>query len=738
MVKQAESSLDSVRERVASRYPEGAAILALAHEVAAAGDPEAAQNGVLTADLLTELRLDPPALAAAMVADAVISGMVTLEAVGEALGADAQAIVDGVRRVATMRWDRSAGDDGESLRKMFMAIAADVRVVIVALALRLRDMRGLRSRYEGPDGDAERRRIARETLEIYAPLANRLGIFHLKWELEDLCLRELEPDIYRQIGAALVAKRGQRDGMIREAIVTLQARLEEAGIHGKISGRPKHIYSIYKKMQRKRVGFEEIYDVSAVRVLVDSVPDCYAALGIVHGLWTPIGGEFDDYIARPKPNGYQSLHTAIVGPGGRSLEVQIRTAEMHQFGEYGVAAHWAYKESRKAGRLADAKFNWLRQLIDWQKEVTDPHEMVESLKTDIFQDQVYVFTPGGDVIDLPVGATPVDFAYRVHTDVGHRCRGALVGGQIVPLDHKLQTGDRVEILTHKTPQPSRDWLSPQQGYVVTSSARSKIRAWFRLQGRDAAIQQGRESLERELRRLNIERPRFEDYMRLFANYNYNTPEELFAAVGFGDIATQAVSAKILDAERAQQEAAKLAAEAARIAAAAATTHSSPVPEMSPKRAPSKSGAAGGVSVDGQSGVLSHPARCCTPVPGDAVIGYITRGRGIAIHRRDCPNIVSSPEPERLLEIAWGNENRRRYPVTIQIQGNDRIGLLRDVVEVFADLGLNVSGTTVTTNKKDQSALIAATLEVSSNEQLVRVLAKIERVNGVARARRQAG
>ncbi|MCY1004930.1 bifunctional (p)ppGpp synthetase/guanosine-3',5'-bis(diphosphate) 3'-pyrophosphohydrolase [Nannocystis pusilla] len=732
MVKAAESNLDSLREKIAGRYSDGAVLVGKAHALAEAGDAAAAQRGVVASDMLTELRLDPPALAAAMVADAAISGTIKLEAIGEALGADTQAIVDGVRRVATMRWDRTAGDDGESLRKMFMAIAADVRVVIVALALRLRDMRALRSLAD----EAERRRIARETLEIYAPLANRLGIFHLKWELEDLCLRELEPDIYRQIGAALAAKRDERDGMIRDAILTLQARLEEAGIHGKISGRPKHIYSIYKKMQRKRVSFAEIYDVSAVRVLVDSVPDCYAVLGIVHGLWTPIAGEFDDYIARPKPNGYQSLHTAIVGPGGRSLEVQIRTAEMHQFGEYGVAAHWAYKESRKAGRLADAKFNWLRQLIDWQKEVTDPHDMVESLKTDIFQDQVYVFTPGGDVIDLPVGATAVDFAYRVHTDVGHRCRGALVNGQIVPLDHKLQTGDRVEILTQKTPQPSRDWLSPQLGYVITSSARHKIRQWFRQQGREAAIVQGRESLERELKRVGIERPRHDEYVKLFANHN--TPEELFSAIGFGDIATQAVAAKILDAERAQQEAAKLAAEAARLAAAATSSHSAPVPEASPKRPTSKPAAAGGVSVEGQAGVLSHPARCCTPVPGDAVIGYITRGRGIAIHRRDCPNILSSPEPERLIEIAWGNENRRRYPVTVLIQGSDRIGLLRDIVEVFADLGINVSGTTVTTNKKEQSASISATLEVSSNEQLVRVLAKIERVPGVERARRQAG
>ena len=725
MVKPPEVSVESVCENVARSFPEGAQQVRRAYDLIAAIDPAAALRGVEAANLLTTLRLEPPALAAAILADLAVAGTITLEAIGEQLGADTAALVDGVRRVAMMRWDRLDGDVAEPLRKMFMAIAADVRVVIVALALRLRDMRALRSR-----ADAERRQVARETLEIYAPLANRLGIFQLKWELEDLSLRELEPEIYRQIGAALAAKREARDGQIREAIALLQGKVAEAGITGKISGRPKHIYSIYKKMQRKRVGFDEIYDVSAVRVLVDSVPDCYAVLGIVHGLWTPIAGEFDEYIAKPKPNGYQSLHTAIIGPGGRPLEVQIRTHEMHQFGEYGVAAHWAYKESRKAGRLADAKFNWLRQLIDWQKEVTDPRDVVESLKTDIFQDQVYVFTPGGDVIDLPVGATPVDFAYRVHTDVGHRCRGALVGGQIVPLDHKLTTGDRVEILTNKTPQPSRDWLNPQLGYVMTPSARQKIRQWFRQQGRESAIVQGRESLERELKRLGIDRPKVEDYVHLFPKLG--AAEELLAAIGFGDIATQAVAARILDAERAQQEAAK-AAEA--LKAALAPT---PTPEAPPKKPPSKPATAGGVSVEGIDGVLSHPARCCTPVPGDEVIGYITRGRGIAIHRRDCPNIVSSPEPERLIEISWGSEGRRRYPVTVTIHGHDRIGLLRDVVEVFADLGINVTGTTVTTNRKEQSALITATFEVSSNEQLVRVLAKIERVHGVMQARRSAG
>ncbi|MBL9103992.1 MAG: bifunctional (p)ppGpp synthetase/guanosine-3',5'-bis(diphosphate) 3'-pyrophosphohydrolase [Myxococcales bacterium] len=716
MVKPAVASLDSVADKLGRTHPEGPALLRAAYAAVHAVDPAAAEAGLAACDLLADLRLDAPALAAAMVA-----GVAEGRSFADELGKDTQALVDGVRRVATFRWDRLDADVAESLRKMFMAVAADVRVVIVALALRLRDMRGLRERAE-----EERRRLARETLEIYAPLANRLGIFQLKWELEDLALRELEPEIYKEIGQALAARRDERTGYIHEAITTLEKVLAEAGIAAKISGRPKHIYSIYKKMQRKRVGFDEIYDVSAVRVLVDTIPSCYAVLGVVHSLWTPISGEFDDYIAKPKSNGYQSLHTAIVGPGRRPLEVQIRTHEMHQFGEYGVAAHWAYKENRRAGRLADEKFNWLRQIMDWGKEVTDPRELVESLKVDIFHDQVYVFTPGGDVIDLPLGATPVDFAYRIHTNVGHRTRGALVNGQIVPLDHKLATGDRVEILTQKAMQPSRDWLSPQAGYVHTSGARQKIRQWFRLQGREAAIQQGRESLEREFRRIGIDRPKLEDYLAYFPHIA--GVDDLLAAVGFGDIATSTVATKVLDQERAAAEAA--AAEAARAAALAAALAS----EQHKKPAP-RPAAAGGVSIDGTDGVLSHPARCCTPIPGDAVVGYITRGRGIAIHRRDCPNIISTSEPERLIDIAWG-ENRSRYPATIVIQANDRVGLLRDISDVFADLGVSMTQTHVTTSKKDHTASVTVTLEVSSNEQLVRILNKVERVPSVLKTRRQ--
>ncbi|MCB9568192.1 MAG: bifunctional (p)ppGpp synthetase/guanosine-3',5'-bis(diphosphate) 3'-pyrophosphohydrolase [Myxococcales bacterium] len=718
MVSAAESTFESVRAVIAENFDgDGGELLSRARGLAEPRDPPAFAAALPAAQVLADLRLDPPAVAAACVVQAVEDGALPLDEVREVLGEEVAALVDGVRRLALIRWDRLDSGAVESLRKMFLAIAADVRVVLVALALRLRDMRELRD-----VATDERRRIARETLEIYAPLANRLGIFSLKWELEDLCLRELEPEIYREISRGLQATRDHRSRLIDEAIATITRRLDEASIPAKINGRPKHIYSIYKKMQRKRVGLDEIYDASAVRVLVDRVADCYAVLGLVHSLWTPIAGEFDDYIAKPKGNGYQSLHTAVIGPGGKALEIQIRTHEMHHLGEYGVAAHWRYKENRRANRIADEKFNWLRQLMEWQKDVTDPRDFVESLKTDIFQDQVYVFTPQGDVIDLPVGATPVDFAYRVHTSVGHRCRGALVNGSIVPLEHKLQTGDRVEILTHRKPQPSRDWLSPQSGYVQSGSTRQKIRQWFRQQGRDDAIVQGRDLLERELRRVGLDRWKPEEIAELL---ELRSAEDMLASIGFGDTTSQTIAAKILDMEREQARQQRAAEEEAALI----------TPEPTKRSAPKRAKAAAGVSIAGIGDILSQPARCCTPVPGDPVIGYISRGRGVVIHRSDCPNIVSSPEPERLIEIDWGHERGQTYPVTIAVLGADRPGLMRDVLDVVSDYGVNLSQASVSTNKKDRSAQVTAVLEVQNNDQVVRILNKIERIADVVRAYR---
>ncbi len=680
--------------------------------------PEQLTRGLVASIEIAALRLDPAAAVCPLFVPLVVhttDRAAALAEVREAHGEDLATLVDGVARLTQMRWHRVDRTGAEQLRKMFLAMAADVRVVIVALAMRVSALRD-----RGDLTPQARRTLARETLEIYAPLANRLGIFQLKWELEDLALRELEPEIYRDLGKQLAATRAERTADIEYAMNLLRERLQTAAIEGSVTGRPKHIYSIYRKMQRKQVGFDQIYDVSAVRVLVARIEDCYAVLGMVHSAWTPVPGEFDDYIARPKQNGYQSLHTAVAGPGGKPLEVQIRTVQMHQFAEFGVAAHWRYKENAKKNRTADERFNVLRQLMDWQKEVIDPEDFVETLKTDIFQDQVYVFTPGGDVIDLPLGATPVDFAYRIHTNVGHRCRGALVNGQIAALDRKLQTGDRVEILTHRKPQPSRDWLNPQQGYVHSASSRQKIRQWFRQQSRDTSITQGRDLLDRELKRLGIDRPRYDELAPLL---KFKTADDLLAAVGFGDMSVQTAATRILDAERSAEPEPQ--------------TDEVVLPQKTRKKTSSAPSSAKGVSIGGVSDVLSHPARCCTPVPGDPVIGYISRGKGLVIHRRDCPNILSHPEPERLIDVEWDRGEQAAYPVTLVFEVLDRPGTLRDITAVVSDFGVNLRSVS-TANRKGDTTVITAVIEARNNEQVIRLLHRVERLPVVVRARRQAG
>jgi RelA/SpoT family (p)ppGpp synthetase len=594
---------------------------------------------------------------------------------------------------------------------MFLAIASDIRVVLIALAERVEVMRNVDGRAE-----PERRGLARETMEVYAPLANRLGIWQMKWELEDLAFRQLEPDTYRQVKGLLAEKRTARTHAIAEVIELLRRKLVDAGISAKVSGRPKHIYSIYRKMERKKLGYEQIYDVSAVRVIVDRIEDCYAALGLVHGNWTPIAGEFDDYIAKPKGNDYRSLHTAVVGPDGKPLEVQIRTVEMHEFNEYGVAAHWRYKEAgTRADRRFDAKINWLRQLMQWQREVTEtPGEMGElaaPLRDDLFHDQVYVFTPTGEVVDLAKGATPVDFAYRIHTEVGNRCRGAKVNGVIVPLDHVLATGDRVEIITQKNGKPSRDWLNPHLGYVRTASARTKIRQYFRQQERDLAISQGREIVERELERLRLERLSVDAVAALYPKHE--DTDDFLAAVGFGDIVSQSIGSRLLELERAHAEPA-------------------PVPTGAPE--PAKTGAAR-VSIAGVDDVMSHPARCCNPVPGDDVVGFITRGRGLAIHRTDCSNAKLEVEPERWMPLEWGARHGQTYPVSLRIVADDRAGLLRDIADIVATEGINLAATTATKNPKEASSTITVTLEIRASDQVVRVMSRIERMKGTRTVRR---
>ncbi|PRQ08475.1 RelA/SpoT family protein [Enhygromyxa salina] len=630
-------------------------------------------------------------------------------------------LIDSVERLAAIHWNALDEESAESLRTMFVAMAADVRVVLLTLCDRLEVIRELHLLR-----DAEpRRRIASETREVFAPLANRLGIWQLKWVLEDLALRELEPEIYADITAKLDTRRDERQRHVDEVVDRLRFELDQVGLIAEVNGRPKHIYSIVKKMRRKRVSFEEIYDVTAVRVIIEAdneaigKRDCYAALGLAHGLWAPISGEFDDYIARPKPNGYRSLHTAVMGPGGRPLEVQIRTRDMHLFGEFGVAAHWAYKEGKRDASKSQ-RFNLLRQLVDWQKELVDPRELAEAFKTDLFEDEVHVFTPGGDVIALPEGATPLDFAYRIHTGVGHRTRGAKVNGVMVPLSHTLTTGDRVEILKKKHPEPSRDWLSPHLGYLHTASARQKIRSWFREQDRDQAIASGREALERELIRAGVgklELPNLDELNRLAVAHDFKAGDDLLAAIGFGDLNPQGLAAEILERQRPEPE-------------------PEPEPITSPTETPRD---AAGVSLGGVGNIMSQPARCCSPVPGDDVLGWVSRGRGIMIHRRDCPNMVHNQEPERIVEIDWGRKHRHRYPVKLSLEVVDQPGVLRDIADVISNMGINMRATHSSRSKKRPGTqTLTLELEVDQATQIVRALGRLEGLPVVIMARRVAG
>jgi len=675
----------------------------------ASGEPYI-QHSLAVAQILADLRLDPPTIAAGLLHDVAEDSIISVDDLRQDFGDEVARLVDGVTKLGQIdklsRMSRRdlQDEEAESLRKMFLAMVDDVRVVLIKLADRLHNMRTL---YALPE--ERQRRIAEETLEIFAPLANRLGIWQIKWELEDLGFRYLNPQKYQEIAALLAERRADRERRIAGIIEILERKLEEEGIEAQISGRPKHIYSIYTKMNRKGLPFDQIHDVRGVRIIVNTVKDCYAVLGIVHSLWHPIPGEFDDFIANPKDNMYQSLHTAVIGPDGKTLEVQIRTHEMHRRAEYGIAAHWRYKEHAKRDPAFEAKIAWLRSLMDWRQEVTDAWEFIDSLKTDVFQDRVYTFTPKGDVIDLPAGSTPIDFAYYIHTEIGHRCRGAKVNGRLVSLDYQLKTGDQVEILTAKRGGPSRDWLNPHLGYIRTSRARQKIRQWFRRQDRAEAVIQGREVLERELKRLGLEDKSYEEIATLF---KFGKVDDLLAAIGYGDISAQQIAAKLLEAEREEEEL-----------------------EL-PKAAPPPL-LVSGVTVRGVGDLLTRLAGCCHPLPGDPIVGYVTRGRGITIHRQDCRNILYLEDKERLIEVGWEEGLKQVFPVMIQVLAYDRTGLMRDITEIMAGERINITSASVATHPKDNIAIITATLEITSIVQLSRVLAKIEQLPNVFEARRKA-
>ena len=676
--------------------------------------PELLAEGLSMADLLADMRLDPPTMAAAILYPALREGVLARETVAERLDPTVATMLGGVGQMdaihelyLTADGARQDGRHAENVRKMLLAMAEDVRVVLVKLVERVVTLRNARDADE-----ATRHLLAQETQEVYAPLANRLGIGQIKWELEDLAFRFLEPVTYKEIARLLEERRVDRERYIRRVVETLQESLAAASVRAEVHGRAKHIYSIWRKMRRKNLDYHQIYDVRAVRVLVESVPDCYAALGIVHTLWQHIPKEFDDYIATPKENGYRSLHTAVIGPEGRNLEVQIRTQEMNQESELGVAAHWRYKEGTAFDSSFEAKIAWLRQLLSWQEEISDSDALLEDLKSEVVEDRVYVFTPQGKVVDLQAGATPLDFAYYIHTELGHRCRGAKVNGRIVPLTYCLQTGEQVEVLAGREGSPSRDWLNPNLGYLRTSRARGKVLHWYRQQDHDKNLASGRAVMDRELQRLGI--PSL-DYAELASRMNFKSGDDLLAAVGAGDVRPgQLIN---LYQSRLRPEV--------------------PPQELAVSR-PTTGPADSGVQVQGVGNLLTHMARCCKPLPGDSIVGYITRGRGVTIHRRDCPVALGyrEQEDERLIEVSWGRATAQVYPVDVHIHAYDRQGLLRDITGLLANERINVIAVNTLSDKQDNTADMSLTLEIGDLDQLGRVLDQINQLPNVIQARRR--
>ena len=652
--------------------------------------------------ILAEMDLDPNTIAAGLLHDVVEDTGKTYEEMAALFGPEVAALVDGVTKLSRVDFKTREEQQAESLRKMLVAMARDIRVILIKLADRLHNMRTLR--HSNPEKQV---RVASETVEIYAPLAHRLGMWRMKWELEDLALRYLEPAAYYELVERVATKRQEREERIEEARQTLHATLHELGIAAENQGRPKHFYSIYRKMVRQGKDFGEIWDLMGMRVIVDTVRECYAVLGAIHSLWKPIPGRFKDYIAMPKSNMYQSLHTTVVGPRGEPLEIQIRTWDMHRTAEYGIAAHWRYKEGTSGGDFED-KITWLRQILEWQKETRSGAEFVETLKVDLFSDEVYVFTPKGDVKILPTGSTPVDFAYAVHTDVGHKCAGARVNGRMVPLSTPLSTGDIVEIITNKAQAgPSRDWLK----FAKTSKAKSKIRQWVKEQRREESIEQGRQLLEKELRRMGLEvhaNMKEERLAEVAAKLSHASADDLLASIGYGKVSALQVAGRLAP-ERVEKPAEELAAVPAK-------------PSVRSYR---------GVVVRGIDNVLVRFAKCCTPVPGDPIVGYITRGRGVSVHTEDCPNAsqILRADPGRTIEVWWDTRERSSYPVDIEMEALDRPGLLTVVMNAVAETKATVSAVTARTSK-NSTALIAMTVEIDDVDHMNNVISRLRRVSGV--------
>lgn len=672
------------------------------------------------AQILADMKIDTTTITASLLHDVVEDTSYTLEDIKKMFGKEVAFLVDGVTKLSRLNYRTKEDQQLNSMRKMFLAMAKDVRVVVIKLADRLHNMRTLR--YMRSD---KQKRIAQETLEIFAPLAHRLGIFNIKWELEDLSFRYLEPDKYYDLVDQMKQKRHVREEIVNEAIDVLKKALDEAHIHCEINGRPKHFYSIYKKMKKDNRDLSQVYDLFAIRVIVDDVKDCYGVLGIVHSLWKPLPYRFKDYIAMPKPNNYQSLHTTVIGTRGQPVEIQIRTWEMHRIAEYGVAAHWRYKEGNQTANkdAFDEKMGWLRNLLEWQ-DTSNPKEFVNALKLDAFSDEVFVFSPRGDVIDLPQGSIPIDFAYSIHTDVGHRCVGAKINGKIVPLDYKLKNGDIVEIITSKVGKPSLDWLN----IVGSSESRSKIRSWFKKENREENIAKGLDALERECKRLGHDWKALNVGGRLgrvAKQMNAGSEDDLVAAVGYGGFAVNTVLIKLLelhkkDLQKQEEKTNSLAA----------------LEKLKTKKPVKHNGT--GILVKGEPGLLVRLAKCCSPVPGDPIIGFITRGRGVSVHRADCPNVTHGQnDVDRLIDVEWDYDGNERFEVNMEIVAYDRTGIMAEIMATLAEMKISILSVNAKTSDT-KNVTIHMGISIKDLAQFEFVATKIRRLKDVYAVERYTG